>query len=592
MRQVRSVGGDVYWLAGIAAENARGTIKRWRDGEVVDLTPSANVRARVNEYGGGCYDVDEHALVYVDDASKAVCYQPHDGEARPITDGDQRWRFAGLRLASDLGVVLAVREHHRDKGEARTDLVALSLTGINSDAGRVLASGADFYGRPAYHRGQVAWAQWNHPNMPWDDAEIWRMPLGEAPTKVAGGDGVSAINPMFLGDGRLVWLDDQGGYWNITADDGYTVADDHDWCPAPWTLEEPPIAELKAGTLIGTRFVDGFGRLVSADVAGGIVELDRNVSEVESVACSDGVAYAIVTWAYRATALVALRDEGLTVLVGGADLTGTVAPEPMWFDGPAGRTHAWFYPVGNGGNPAPLLVKAHGGPTGMSRANLNLETQFWVSRGIAVLDVNYSGSAGFGRAYRERLKGQWGLLDVADCEAGVHTLIDAGRVDQDRVAIAGGSAGGYTTLQALATSRTFRAGISRYGIGDLEMLASDTHKFEARYLDGLVGPYPAAADVYRDRSPIHHVDSLSAPMLILQGSDDLVVPLNQAERMAAAVRGKGLPVALVVFEGEGHGFRMVENRRTALASELSFLGRVFGFTPADDLPALNIDNLP
>lgn len=262
-----------------------------------------------------------------------------------------------------------------------------------------------------------------------------------------------------------------------------------------------------------------------------------------------------------------------------------------------GPVHGWFYPPTNSDFTAPehtlppLITLSHGGPTGFSSADFELKVQFWTSRGIAVLDVNYGGSAGYGRAYRNRLQGRWGLVDVADCARGAEAMGEAGLADPRRLAIAGGSAGGYTTLRALTLTDVFSAGISRYGVGDLEALVRDTHKFEARYLDGLVGPYPAAADVYRDRSPVHHVDQLSAPILLLQGADDKVVPPNQAEAMAAAARAKGLPVALITFPGEGHGFRRAENIRTALEAELYFLGRVFGFVPADDLPPVAIDNL-
>jgi dipeptidyl aminopeptidase/acylaminoacyl peptidase len=271
--------------------------------------------------------------------------------------------------------------------------------------------------------------------------------------------------------------------------------------------------------------------------------------------------------------------------------------EAVTWSTPDGPVHGWFYPPTNGdydppaGALPPLITVSHGGPTACSGAGFRLAVQYWTSRGIAVLDVNYGGSSGYGRSYRERLKGRWGLVDVADCAAGAAEMGRTRRADPARLAISGGSAGGYTTLRALTSTDVFAAGISRYGVGDLEGLARDTHKFESRYLDGLVGPYPAAIDTYRDRSPVHQVDRLSAPILLLQGADDKVVPPNQAETMAAAARAKGLPVALVVFPGEGHGFRRAENIRASLEAELTFLGRVFGFHPADDLPPLAIENL-
>lgn len=239
----------------------------------------------------------------------------------------------------------------------------------------------------------------------------------------------------------------------------------------------------------------------------------------------------------------------------------------------------------------PLIVKSHGGPTSATTGTFNLDTQFWTSRGFAVLDVNYGGSTGYGRAYRERLNGAWGIVDVDDCVSGARALADEGLVDRQRLIIKGGSAGGYTTLAALAFRDAFTAGASYYGIGDLEAMVKDTHKFESRYLDNLVGPYPDAIATYRERSAIHHLDQLSAPMILLQGLDDKVVPPNQSQAMADALRSRGLPVAHLEFEGEGHGFRRADTQVRALEAELSFYAQVFGFTPADDIPTLPISNL-
>ncbi|MHB1010259.1 MAG: alpha/beta hydrolase family protein, partial [Propionibacteriaceae bacterium] len=279
------------------------------------------------------------------------------------------------------------------------------------------------------------------------------------------------------------------------------------------------------------------------------------------------------------------------------DLEVVSVAEPLTWDGPEGEVHAWWYrpvgldTVGPDGELPPVIVRSHGGPTGFSSADLSLGNQFWTSRGVAVLDVNYGGSSHFGRAYRNRLRGQWGVVDVRDCIDAVRVVVDRGLADPARVAIMGGSAGGYTTLQALVSSDVFGAGLSDYGISDLSTLATDTHKFEARYTDRLVAPWPEGRDVYEERSPIHHLDRLSSPMLLQQGLDDRVVPPNQAREMAAAVRAKGLPVALVLYEGEGHGFRRADTIAASFDAKLSFLGQVFGFVPAGDVPVLAIDNL-
>jgi dipeptidyl aminopeptidase/acylaminoacyl peptidase len=259
--------------------------------------------------------------------------------------------------------------------------------------------------------------------------------------------------------------------------------------------------------------------------------------------------------------------------------------------------HGWFYPPANPGYTGPsdscppLITLSHGGPTACSFPDFKIGYQFWTTRGYAILDVNYGGSTGFGRDYRQRLIGTWGITDVADCAAGAKAMGNQGLADPARLVVKGGSAGGYTTLRALTSTTVFAAGISLYGVGDLERLAEDTHKFESRYLDALVGPYPQARELYRDRSPINHVDELSAPILLLQGADDKVVPPNQAETLAAAARRKGLPVALIIFEGEAHGFRTAETIKVSTEAQIYFLGKIFGFNPADDVPEIWIENL-
>ena len=316
-----------------------------------------------------------------------------------------------------------------------------------------------------------------------------------------------------------------------------------------------------------------------------------------------GTAAAVLSYPDRPAALALLNLATLewSEVIRSSELslpTGSVSvAESVSWVGEQGSVFGWFYPPTNAdaeapeGTFPPLITLSHGGPTAMASSGFRLGYQFWTTRGYAVLDVNYGGSTGYGRAYRNRLRDRWGIVDVADCAQGAVAMGDQGRADPERLVVKGGSAGGYTTLRALTATRVFAAGISEYGIGNLETLATDTHKFESRYLDGLIGPYPEARDIYLDRSPIHHVDQLSAPILLLQGRDDKVVPLDQAEAMAAAARAAGLPVALLLFDGEGHGFRRADTIKASLQAQLYFLGRIFGFTPADDLPAIPIDNL-
>lgn len=575
MAEVHSVGDDIYWIATCRAQGRRRTVKSMKNGQTIDLTPNRDISSAVNEYGGGAFDVDSTWLVFTDSLTSTVYAKRHGGQEYPITIGDPLFRYGGFRLATDQGIVLAVREDHHGDGEPRTEIVTLSLHTTNDDGGKTLCTGADFYSRPAYYRGRIAWCQWDHPNMPWDDSQIWLITDDSPARQVAGGTGVSALNPIFLDDGQLAWFDDSAGFWNVNVEGRLRFLDDHDHCPAPWTLIEPPLVQISPTTLVGVRYIDGVGELVTFDLdSGQITSHDLGTSDVASLSGSSGKCFTILSWPTRPNTLCRFDQNGLSELIPSTERY-VVRPESIWFEGPAGSTHAWLYPAANSTGPAPTLVVCHGGPTGMAYSNHNLVTQFWCSRGIQVLSVNYSGSSGFGRRYRQRLHGEWGVLDIDDITTALETLVEEGRADPKRIAVAGTSAGGYTVFRALTTSRVFTAGISAYGIADLEALVCDTHKFEARYLDGLIGEYPKERQTYLERSPINHVAQLSAPMLILQGREDRVVPVGQAEMMADAVRAKGLEVELIIFDGEGHGFRNPENQRTALEAQLAFLARTW-----------------
>lgn len=595
--ELRCDQGTIYWLQQRPSEAGRVTVMCLRDGEPTDLTPELSVRSRVNEYGGGAYAVQGGRLVACDDVTGRVVVVSPDG-VRPLTSPGQR-RYGGLSLVPDADLVLAVCEDHSGGGEPETSIVSLSLAG---GAETVLVEGNDFYAGPTALAGRLAWFEWAHPTMPWDAAQVYTAPLDDPThrTHIAGGPGNSAQNPIWVAPGELAYTDDSSGFWAVhrTGSDA-TLASEHDHDMPTWVLTPPLLATLADGTIAATRIVDGWQRLVLWRPDGAVVEAAAQTSSVDSLAADGDRCVALVSWPDRGDSIIAVGLDGtVDELVAGQRPTAPPpAPESIWFEGDAGPTQAWWYPPTNPGFVAPdgelppVVVNTHGGPTGVRFSGYSPTVAFYTSRGIGYLDVNYSGSAGFGRAYRDRLQGAWGVLDVRDCEAAVVHLADACLIDPDRVAIMGGSAGGYTTLQSLVSSDVFGAGISSYGIGDLEMLATDTHKFESRYLDGLVGPYPEARDRYRDLSPLHHVDRLSSPMLILQGRDDKVVPPNQAEAMADAVRAKGLPVALLMFDGEGHGWRRTETQRAALEATLSFLGQVFGFTPADDIPRLRVENL-
>lgn len=590
--QVQATEAGVFWLATIATEDGRVTVRHLADGVVTDLTPDAVVRSRVMEYGGGAYSVDGAVLAHCDDRTRRV-WRVEDGRRSPLTPADSPFVYGGLRLSLADRALFAVREDHSASPEPLTQIVELALDSDNADGGRVLVSGADFYAGLQVREGRLAWYQWNHPDMSWDTAEVWTASLadpGDA-RPVAARPGVSAQHPLWLADGTLAFSSDESGFWNWRVDGGAIWRIDRD-CDTPTWVLTPPVAAVVDDRLIASvEFAEGRGALALWDsVTGGVTYPLPGTTSIESIAAHQGVIHVVAEWADRPASLVSISPDGTRRVLDGAGAPSgdAVAPTAYWAEGPAGRVQSWLY------LPAldrpPLLVLTHGGPTSMTTASYDAGIQFWVSRGFAVVDVNYSGSTGFGRAYRDRLKGEWGELDVADTAAVARALADDGLIDPARVAITGGSAGGFTTLKSLVSTDIYAAGISRYGVGYLPTLATDTHKAESRYLDSLIAPWPARRDLYEARSPVNHLDRLRTPMLILQGLDDKVVPPSQAERMADAVRAAGLPVALVLFEGEGHGFRSMAARRRALEAQLSFLEQVFQLPASPDVPRLAIEN--
>lgn len=591
--QVQATDEAIYWLATIATEDGRTTVRRQAGGAVSDLTPQANVRSRVMEYGGGAYSADGARVAYCDDRTNTVRLTDGDTE-RPLTPEQSRYVYGGLALRGD--TLVAVREDHDATPEPRTELVRLSLHGDNSDGGQVIASGADFYAGPVLRDDRVAWYQWHHPNMSWDTAEVWTASLDDPSNAapVAAREDVSAQFPLWLDDGRIAYVADEGGFWNWHIEDGPAWQTPNDCAPPTWVLNPAVAAVVDDRHLASVLFHDGLGILAMWDWSNqGVAFPLPGTASIESLSAHDGVVYVVAQWPDREATLVAVSPDGTRATLAGPEheVAGTVTPKPVWAEAQAGRIHSWLYSPPGVTNP-PLIVMTHGGPTAMTECHYDAGRQFWVSRGFAVLDVNYSGSTGFGRAYRNRLRGQWGLLDVSDVAAAVAEVTSQGKADAARVAITGGSAGGFTTLASLTSTGVYAAGISRYGIGDLTTLATDTHKAESRYTDSLVAPWPEHRAVYEDRSPINHLDRLSTPMLILQGTEDKIVPPSQAERMADAVRAAGQPLALVMLEGEGHGFRGLENRRTALEAQVSFLEQVFGMPHSPDVPRLPIENLP
>ncbi len=602
-------GDAAYWCESRPVEAGRTTLlRRSTDGTIEELTPAPfNLRTRVHEYGGRPFTAQGGVVVGVELKDQRI-YRL-DAGAAPVAltpESDGRLRYADLVLDPARRRVLAVREDHRGDGEPVTTLVAVPLDGSPQE-GTVLAGGHDFfaYPRPSPDGRSLAWLTWDHPDMPWDATTLWLAELDQSglpagAVAVAGGAGESLVQPEWAPDGKLYVMSDRSDFWSLYRVEGRSLAPvallAAELAGPLWQLGARWYDFLDTGTALAIATQLGRSGLVQIDLAtGAATRLELPFVEYAGLSCAGGRALvqALPDDGPGCVALFEATVGSMTVLAtsGALDIdAGWIAkPEHVTFASADGRqAFALYYPPTNpdytagAGELPPLVVRSHGGPTGRASPALNLQIQFWTSRGFAVVDVDYGGSTGYGRAYRGLLDGKWGLLDVEDCIAAARHLAATGRADPERLAIRGGSAGGFTTLCALTFHEVFKAGASWYGIGDLEALMRDTHKFESRYLDRLIGPWPEAQAVYRARSPIHHTDKLNCPVIFLQGEDDKVVPPNQAEAMVAALRAKGLPVAYLAFAGEGHGFRKAESIGRALRAEYEFFCRVFGVTPPAD----------
>ena len=611
-------GEDIYWVEQRPREGGRNVIvRRTPDGTIDDVTPSPfNARSRVHEYGGGAYCVGDGVVYFVNFDDQRV-YRHRHGEAPvPITpEGDMR--YADMVIDHLRGQIICVREDHTASSEeAVNTLVSISIEGVCS--GQVLVSGADFYSSPRLSAdgGKLTWLSWNHPNMPWDGCELWVSDLSstgslEHPEKVAGGPEESIFQPEWSPDGTLHFVSDRTGWSNIYRWRNGAVEPvnemEAEFARPQWIFGSSTYAFQSDSRIICSYVQSGNWKLASvetelrrlnpiptpySDMARGDLRVTSDTAVI--IAGSPVEALSVVRLDLATGDTQVLRTSG-DVSLGQAYLS---TPEAIEYPTEQNLTaHAFYYPPSNGdyeptpGEKPPLLVKSHGGPTNATSVSLDLSIQYWTSRGFAVLDVNYGGSTAYGRAYRERLKGQWGIVDVDDCVNGALYLVRQGLADGKRLAIDGGSAGGYTTLAALTFRNVFAAGASYYGVSDLETLAKDTHKFESRYLDGLVGAYPQEAEVYRQRSPVNFTSQLSCPLILFQGLEDKIVPPDQAESMFDAVWAKGIATAYLPFPGEQHGFRRAENIKRALDAELYFYSKIFGFDAAGPLEPVDIVNL-
>jgi dipeptidyl aminopeptidase/acylaminoacyl peptidase len=614
--------GALWWQEGRPDEAGRvALVRRDADGSSADVTPAGtNVRTRAHEYGGGAWALAGPAEVVFAELADQRLYRQRLGSApvaiTPEPPEPAALRYADLRLSPDRVTVFCVRERHEPGApEPANEIVALPLDG--SAAPRTLACGRDFYSfpRPSPDGSRLAFTCWEHPNMPWDGTELWVAPLeqpGEA-RLIAGGPRESIFQPEWDAAGRLHFVSDRDGWWNLyrVGDGGEVerVSTERAELGHPqWLFGGATYALLDDGRIAVVSNEGGAERLgLLAPGAERVRDLGLPFTSFGFPALAargDRVAFAAAGPDREPAVVLHDLGSGETEVVreGSEDrLDPAYAPRPraIEFATSEGETaHAFFYPPTNpefeapAGELPPLIVESHGGPTSHTTPALDREVAFWTSRGFGVVDVNYRGSTGFGRAYRDRLRGAWGVIDSEDCVAAALHLAGAGEADRSRLTIRGSSAGGYATLCALVFHDAMAAGASYYGIADTETLARDTHKFEARYLDSLIGPYPECAELYRERSPIHFTERLQAPVILFQGLEDEVVPPNQAEAMAAALAANGVPHAHLAFAGEQHGFRRAETKIRCLEAELYFYGRILGFEPADRLEPVAIDGLP
>ncbi len=607
LEQVALDGEAIYWSETQPQKQGRTFVYRaGADGEPEQVTPddtnAFSVRSRVHEYGGGAFAVSDGVVYFSNNRDLRLYRQDAGLSPSPITPRPTGVAADALRYADGVvdyrrGRMVCVREDHSGAGEAITTLVGVELSGAT--APQVLISGNDFYSTPRLSPDgkRMSWLTWRHPDMPWVATEVWVgnvLPEGtiEDARRVAGGSGESVFQPEWSPDGDLYFVSDRGsGWWNLYRDRDGAIeplhAMDAEFGRPQWQFGMSTYAFESADRLIASFVRDGVWTLAAIDTRSerfdvipteftDIAQLRASPGRVVFIGGSPSEGPALIdldlsTGTHRALRRSFILREDVRRYVS--------IPQPIAFPTGGGEiAHAFYYPpfspefAASADEKAPVLVKSHGGPTSAAFSTLSLSAQCWTSRGIGVLDVNYRGSTGYGRSYRLRLERTWGLVDVEDCVAGARWLIENRNADPKRLMISGGSAGGYTTLRALTPKddKIFSAGASYYGVSDLEALARDTHKFESRYLDWLIGPYPQDRETYSERSPINHVDRLSAPVIFFQGTEDRVVPPNQTELMVAALKEIGVPVGYFLFDGEQHGFRRAENIRRALDAELYF----------------------
>ncbi|WKD51201.1 S9 family peptidase [Microbulbifer spongiae] len=610
--------GRYYWLESRPAEHGRNVLVEScpQQGRRDLVSAPLSIRSKVHEYGGGSYLVQGDTLYFVLAEDQCLYRMPLSGAQPEAITPRRDCRYADLVLDEKRNRLICVEEDHRNLSEGvepRARIIAIDLGKPLPCVPKVLLEGADFYSNPTLNTegSKLAFLRWHHPNLPWDATELCIATIdngGEISTvvQVAGGENESIFQPQWSPKGELFYVSDRNNWWNL-----YRLGSDTplwekkaEFATPQWTFGMSTYGFVGTEEILCTFTEAGRWSLALINTLTGVHQaIQQPYCDIESLHCENGKAVMIAAGSDRFPAVVAFNraNQALQVIAksNSYDLPGNLFSNAreITFTLDGREVYGFYYPPHNPQFSAPerekppLIVFSHGGPTGATSAGLNLKVQYWTSRGFAILDVNYSGSTGYGRRYRDRLAHQWGLYDVEEVCAGAQYLVSQGLADPERLLIKGGSAGGYTVLAALTFHDTFKAGASHYGIGQLSSLAKDTHKFESRYLDKLVGPWPAAEAVYRERSPIHHVEKLCCPVIFFQGMEDKVVPPNQAETMVQALKLRGIPVSLITFANEGHGFRSGDSIEMALEGELEFYSRIFGFPLAEPGPGIDIENL-
>ena len=614
LSEARLFDDRAYWLESRPSEKGRSVLVEYsKENGHRDLLPAPlSVRSKAHEYGGGNYTVADGWAYFVLAADQRIYRMALDSAVPEPLTAEGNYRYADLIIDKPRARLICVQEDESQGGhEAIARIVAVDLAGKKPL--EVLVEGADFYSNPALNPAgdQLSFLQWNHPDMPWDATCLMRSNLSaqgklDDVRQVAGGENESVFQPQWSPEGDLFYVSDRSNWWNL-----YRVGDQQplwkkeaEFATPQWVFGMSTYGFLSPREIFCTYTENGYWKLATFDLVSGTpTQLQHPGCDFESICCDAGRAIFISAGptTFPAVSLYCSVGQSFETLASSSttklDSDAFSRAQAIEFDVGDRPVHGFYYPPCNPaftapkGDLPPLIVFSHGGPTGATSAGLNLKVQFWTSRGFAILDVNYSGSTGYGREYRDRLKDNWGIMDVEDVCAGAEYLVRGGLADPERLLIKGGSAGGYTVLAALAFHDTFSAGASHYGIGDLTTLARDTHKFESRYLDKLVGPWPAAEATYRARSPIEHIEKLDCPVIFFQGLEDKVVPPNQAEAMVNALKDRNLPVAYITFADEGHGFRSADSIKMALEGELEFYSRVFGFPLPGPTPGIEIHNL-